>query len=100
MVRNNTRTDGVCLEVPGAFLVFYKEDSDSIQMDLAGMKAPLHAFAVDTRAAYREIPLADLAPSSGQVFRASHRSDWAIAVGQAGKDSPALRGASGRGGAP
>ena len=38
---------------------------------------------MDPRAAYREIPLADLEPSPGQLFRASHRSDWAIAVGRA-----------------
>lgn len=82
MVRNNARTDGVCLEVPGRFCVFYKEDADVIQMDLAGLNAPLRAVAVDTRAAYREIPIKDLQPAAGQQFRAPHRSDWAIAVGE------------------
>lgn len=81
MVRSNAGADGVCLEVPGAFRVFYKEDSDLLRMDLSGLPSPLRAFAVDTRSAYREIPLSGLRIASGQFFRAPHKSDWAIAVG-------------------
>lgn len=81
MVRNNARTDGVCLEAPGKFRVFYREDADSIRMDLAGLREPIKAVAVDTRAEYKEIPLADLKAASEQVFKAPRKSDWAAAVG-------------------
>jgi len=82
MVRNNARTDGVCLEVPAQLCIFYKEDTDSIRMDLAGLKNPVKAVAVDTKAEYREIPLSDLKAEAGQVFKAPHKSDWAVAVGE------------------
>ena len=82
MVRSNRRTDGVCLEVPGRFCVFYKEDTDAIRLDLDGLKAPLKALAVDTKSEYRELPVADLQAAAGQSFRAPHRSDWAVLVGE------------------
>ncbi|HAK94688.1 MAG TPA: hypothetical protein DCM87_06715 [Planctomycetes bacterium] len=81
MVRNNRRTDGVCLEVPGRFCVFYTQDAEELRMDLAGLQGSLRAVAVDARAEYREIPLSDLKAESGQVFKAPRRSDWAVAVG-------------------
>jgi len=80
MVRSNARTDGVCLEVPGRCCVFYKEQTDSIRMDLGGMPEALEAVAVDTQAAYQEIPVRGLKPTGGQIFQAAHRSDWAVAV--------------------
>jgi hypothetical protein len=80
MVRSNHRTDGACLEVAGRFLVFYKEDMNAIRMDLNGLQEPVKAVAVDSKAEYREIPLRGLKPGSGQVFKAPHKSDWAIAV--------------------
>ena len=81
MVRNNARTNGVCLELPGKFMVFYREDADSIRMDLSGLKDPIKAVAVDTKADYKEILLADLKAANGQVFEAPRKSDWAVAVG-------------------
>jgi len=80
MVRDNELTDGVCLKVPGRLMVFYKEDTDSIRMNLAELHAPIRGVAVDTRKAYREIDLADLFPGPEQRFRAPNRSDWAVAV--------------------
>ena len=80
MVRDNSITDGVCLKVPGKLLVFYREDTDSIKMDLGEIKGKYHAVAVDTRTPYKEIELSGLKPEKAQLFRAPHRSDWAIAV--------------------
>ena len=80
MVRDNNITDGFCLKVPGKLLVFYKEDTDSIKMNLGELKGKFHAVAVDTRSPYKEIEITDLKPDTGQLFKAPHRSDWAIAV--------------------
>ncbi|MDB6136180.1 MAG: hypothetical protein JWM59_4423 [Verrucomicrobiales bacterium] len=85
MVRSNMRTDGVRLEAPGALCVFYRENADSIRMDLSGLKASLRVVAVDTRAPWREIVLEGFTPAPEQVFHDPRRSDWAIAPGQAGK---------------
>lgn len=82
MVRSNHRTDGLCLEVAERFLVFYKEDTNAIRMNLTGLQGPVKAVAVDSKADYRELPLRDLQAGSGQVFKAPHMSDWAIAVGE------------------
>ena len=81
MARNNRRTDGVCLEIAGRFCIFYKENTDSIRMDLTGLPTPVVALAVDTRVQYREIPLAALEATPGQAFKAPHKSDWVIAAG-------------------
>ncbi|HEY8503237.1 MAG TPA: hypothetical protein VIL46_01555, partial [Gemmataceae bacterium] len=80
--RDNTLTDGVCLRTPdsGHFL-FYKEETDSLRMDLAAMPGPRRAVAIDTRKPYREIDLGRLEPRR-QEWKAPHRSDWAIAVGE------------------
>jgi hypothetical protein len=80
MVRDNSMTDGVCLKVPGKLLVFYKEDTDSIKMDLGELKGKFDAVAVDTRSPYKEIELTGLKLDTGQIFKAPYRSDWAVAV--------------------
>jgi len=80
MVRDNKLTDGVCLKVPGELLVFYKEDTDSIKMNLGELRGRIRVVAVDTRKPYREIKLAGIKAGSEQVFKAPHRSDWAVAV--------------------
>ena len=80
MVRDNQLTDGVCLKVPGNLLVFYKEDTDSIRMDLTELRGALRAIAVDTRRRYKEIEIGGLKAQPGQLFKAPHRSDWAVAV--------------------
>ncbi len=82
MIRDNQITDGVCLKHPGNHLfVFYKEGTDSIQMDLTGMNESQPAVAVDTKKAYREIDIGILA-SNESVWKAPYRSDWAVAVGK------------------
>lgn len=80
MVRDNSLTDGVCLKVPGRLLVFYKENADSIEMNLNELSGGIRAVAVDTRSQYKEIELTDLKAESGQRFKAPHRSDWAVAA--------------------
>ena len=80
MVRDNSITDGYCLKVPGKLLVFYKEDTDSIKMDLGELEGKFDAVAVDTKSPYKEVELPGLYADRGQLFKAPHRSDWAIAV--------------------
>ena len=82
MVRDNNLTDGVCLSVPGKLCVFYKEDANSIKMDLSNMTNPSSAVAVDTKSAYKEIDLGMLEPGDGHIFEAPYKSDWAVAVSQ------------------
>ena len=79
-MRDNSLTDGVCLKVPGEHLVFYKEDTDSIQMDLIELQGRIRGIAVDTCRSYKEIKLNSLRGESGQIFKAPHRSDWVVAV--------------------
>jgi hypothetical protein len=86
MTRANDLTDGVALarksENPSLrVIVFYKEDTDSIRMDLASMSRSSRAIAVDTRKPYEEIDLG-LLSAEEHVWRAPRASDWAIAVGR------------------
>lgn len=80
LVRDNSRTDGVCLKVPGKLLVFYKEDTNSIQMDLSELRSLIRGIAVDTCRSYKEIELNGLSAEGGQIFKTPRRSDWAVAV--------------------
>ena len=80
LVRDNSLTDGVCLKVPGKLLIFYKEDTKSIRMDLSGLQGAIKAIAVDTCRDYRENEVADLRTRQGQVFNAPVRSDWVVVV--------------------
>lgn len=81
LARANDLTDGVCLETPDkTHLIFYKEDADSIQLDLSQMETETPAIAIDTMKAYKEIDLGRLA-AEGQVWKAPYKSDWAIAIG-------------------
>jgi len=80
LVRDNRITDGVCLRVPGKLLVFYKENTNLIQMDLSELqRRPIQGIAVDTCRSYEEID-ASLKARPNQIFKAPRRSDWAIAV--------------------
>ncbi len=80
LVRDNSLTDGVCLKVPGELEIFYKEDADSIQMDLSELSGVIRGVAVDTRGSYREIELEGLTAGPSQIFRAPGRSDWVVSV--------------------
>jgi len=80
MVPDNSLTNGVCLKVPGELLVFYKEDTNSIQMNLSELKGTVKAIAVDTLHNYKEITIKDITAQDNQTFNAPHHSDWAVAV--------------------
>ncbi|MBN2595014.1 MAG: DUF5060 domain-containing protein [Sedimentisphaerales bacterium] len=80
LVRDNSLTDGVCLKVPGRLLIFYKEDTSSIKMDLSGLNRTIKGLAIDTCREYKEIELSELKPEKEQTFEAPVRSDWAVAV--------------------
>jgi hypothetical protein len=78
MQRANHLTDGFAL-ASTSLLVFYKEDIDSIRLDLSGVKSIVRAVAVDTKKPYAEIDLGPL-KSRPQTWKAPHQSDWALAL--------------------
>ncbi|MBN2328216.1 MAG: DUF5060 domain-containing protein [Candidatus Omnitrophica bacterium] len=81
MIRDNSITDGVCLRTPDhSCAVFYKEDAESIRLDLHSFKDRQTALAVDALKQYLEIPISIL-QNNKVVWEAPYRSDWAIAVG-------------------
>ncbi len=81
MVRDNSITDGVALKTPNNKLfVFYKEDTEAIEMNLSSMPNSAKAVAVDTKKPYKEIDLGTL-DSKPQTWQAPYQSDWAVAVG-------------------
>jgi hypothetical protein len=88
MVRCNELTDGVCLWQPAAgALLFYKENTTALNLDLSFLVGPQTAVAVDTRLPYAELTL-DLLPPGSQVWRAPYASDWAVAVGNFDRSLP------------
>jgi hypothetical protein len=60
--------------------VFYREDAESIHLDLSAMDGPQPAIALDTTKKYAELDLGTFEPAQ-RTWRAPYRSDWAIAVG-------------------
>jgi len=81
MVRCNELTEGVCLMRPDRrHHLFYREDTDSLVLDLSAMDGAQPAVAVDTRLPYREIALGELS-AERHTWTAPYASDWAIAVG-------------------
>ena len=82
MICDNSITDGVCMKVQSKLLVFYKENADSIKMNLSELKDKFDAVAVDTRKKYKELRLSNFSAKPNQVFMAPYKSDWAIAVKQ------------------
>jgi len=82
MERANNLSDGYCLKTPtNDNYVFYKENTNSVQMDLSGMTSGNSAVAVDTKLSYAEIDLGTLS-ATNQTWPAPYVSDWAIAVGR------------------
>ena len=77
-----SREDGtrVLLSRATQSLVVYRENDESIQIDLSRMPKPLHAVAVDTKRAYAEVDLGAL-KSKDQVIELPRVSDWVIAIG-------------------
>ena len=71
----------VCLRDPAnKHFVFYKENTDSVGMNLGNMPKSQPAVAVDTKTSYQEIELGLLTPGKHN-WKAPYTSDWAIAIG-------------------
>lgn len=66
-------------------LVIYREATDRVSIDLSALAEPAPAVAVNTRAAYAEIPLGDLGPGQS-TLRLPEVSDWVIAIGKFARD--------------
>lgn len=82
LTRANNLTDGACLKrADNRGFLFYREEADSIRLDLSKMPAPQPAIAVDAKKPYREINIGPL-PAKAQTWKAPYESDWAIAVGE------------------
>ena len=85
MERANDLSNGYVLRSAGSKRwVVYKENTDSIQVDLSEMPEEHPAVAVDAAADYSEIDLGAVAPGVHSIAL-PHVSDWAVAVGDFGK---------------
>jgi hypothetical protein len=84
----NNLTDGFALRSGNnRNFIFYKENTSSIQMNLAGMSGNQAAVAVDTKRSYTEVNIGTLNPAS-TTWDAPYSSDWAIAVGSFNGTTP------------
>ncbi|MFO8014903.1 MAG: DUF5060 domain-containing protein [Phycisphaerae bacterium] len=82
MRRAKGLSDGFGLATPdGAHCVFYREETDRMEMDLSEAGGPLSAVAVDSTKPYREINIGPLKPGK-HTWKAPRESDWAIAIGR------------------
>ncbi|MEX2138548.1 MAG: DUF5060 domain-containing protein [Pirellulales bacterium] len=91
LLRDNTLTDGVCLrDVAKTHFLFYREDADSVRLDLAQMAGQQPAVAVDAKRPYQEIELGRVDPKQHD-WKAPYPSDWAIAVGEFPRALPESR---------
>jgi hypothetical protein len=81
MERVNHLSDGVVLLSPSVqSLVVYKEDTDSIVVDLSWYGRKMYTVAVDTKLEYQELQLGELDPGVF-TWKAPYTSDWALAFG-------------------
>lgn len=80
LVRDNSLTDGMCLKIPGKQLIFYKENTNSIQIDTSELKGAIRGIAVDACRDYKEIEIDGLKAKSDQIFKTPSRSDWAVII--------------------
>lgn len=82
MQRDNSLTNGYGLQTPdNRQLVIYRQDADSVFVDLSAFEGRLSAVAVDAGKPYKELPIENLRPEK-QVLSLPCKSDWAIAVGE------------------
>ena len=82
MQRDNAMTNGYALKTPdNRQLVLYRQDADSVFVDLSAFDGRLSAVAVDAGKAYKELPLETLKREK-QMIALPYKSDWAVAVGE------------------
>ncbi len=87
MLRDNERTDGVCLKQPSnTHFLFYKEDAEKIRINLEGVNESLRAIAVDAKKRYQEVDIGKLS-ANDSIWNAPYASDWGLAVGDFGYSS-------------
>ena len=60
--------------------VVYRENTESILLDLSSLSQTQRAYAVNTKQPYREIPLGTYSPS-GHTISLPEVSDWALVLG-------------------
>ena len=60
--------------------VAYRENANSVQIDLSSASGTLSAIAVNTRNTYQEVDLGNLSATS-QTINLPSTSDWAVAIG-------------------
>ncbi len=70
----------IVVQSDNRYAVFYRQNTDTIHLDLSGLEGTQRAVAVDTKQEYAEIDLGTFEPAQ-QTWQAPHHSDWAIAVG-------------------
>ena len=88
MSRDNSITDGFALKnSSNTNYVIYKENSNTVLLNLAGMASTQSAIAIDTKKTYLEIDLGTLS-TTNQTWTAPYSSDWAIAIGDFGNSTP------------
>ena len=75
--KTNPNRRSLCLGDAGEHYLFYRENTDRVDLDLRNAVRALPVVAVDTRKPYQELELGRYAPGRHQ-WRAPYRSDWAI----------------------
>lgn len=82
LIRDNAITNGVCLRDPNfKNILIYKENTDTVSLDLSQIKTPFKAIAIDTQKPYQEIEI-DIPSTTKTTWSAPYASDWAIAISQ------------------
>ena len=83
--KTNPSRRSLCLGDAGEHYLFYRENTDRVDLDLKNAVSALPVVAVDTTKPYEELELGNYAPGRHE-WRAPHRSDWAIAAGAFRRD--------------
>ena len=83
--KTNPSRRSLCLGDAGEHYLFYRENTDRVDLDLKNAVSALPVVAVDTKKPYQELELGRYAPGRHQ-WRAPYRSDWAIAAGAFRRD--------------
>ncbi|WP_159520505.1 DUF5060 domain-containing protein [Sunxiuqinia indica] len=81
---NNLSTDDntyIILSEGANSLVLYREDANTVQIDLSSLQKKQPAIMVDTKREYYEINFGDLTAKS-QIIKFPYLSDWIVAIGE------------------
>jgi|GEM_PF-5376201 len=82
MLSDNGEPISVCLlDSSYSRYIFYSEETNKVTMDLRQSDKSLKAVAIDTRKAYKEIPIGKI-DAEKFAWEAPYTSDWAVAVGK------------------